>query len=85
MIAAVLQASNLYFAAHKVMQNKGASGIDGMAVLKLSLYIRTNRERITTSIYSNSYIQQAILGVPIPKEKGKSRLLGIPTVVDRCL
>ncbi len=85
MIASVLQASNLYKAAHKVMQNKGASGIDGMPVSKLPLYIRANRERITTSIYSNGYIPQAILGVPIPKEKGKSRLLGIPTVVDRCL
>ena len=66
MIASVLQASNLYKAAHKVMQNKGSSGIDGMPVSKLPLYIRANRERITTSINSNGYIPQAILGVPIP-------------------
>lgn len=85
MIAAVLQAGNLYKAAHQVMRNKGASGVDGMPVSKLALYIRANRDRISTSIYSNGYIPQAILGVPIPKGKGKTRLLGIPTVVDRCL
>jgi group II intron reverse transcriptase/maturase len=85
MIAAVLKASNLYKAAHKVMQNKGASGVDGMLVSKLPLYIRANRDRISTSIRTNGYIPEAILGVSIPKKKGKPRLLGIPTVVDRCL
>jgi group II intron reverse transcriptase/maturase len=85
MIAEVLQAGNLYKAAHKVMQNNGASGVDGMPVSKLALYIRANRDQIATSIHTNGYIPQAILGVPIPKEKGKSRLLGIPTVVDRGL
>jgi group II intron reverse transcriptase/maturase len=85
MIAEVSQAGNLYKAAHKVMQNNGASGVDGMPVSKLALYIRANRDQIATSIHTNGYIPQAILGVPIPKEKGKPRLLGIPTVVDRCL
>lgn len=85
MIAEVLEAKNLYKAAHKVRQNKGASGVDGMPVSKLPVYIRENRERIVNSIYSYGYIPQAILGVSIPKGQGKTRLLGIPTVVDRCL
>ncbi|WP_040506492.1 hypothetical protein [Gillisia limnaea] len=69
MIAEVLQAGNLYKAAHKVMQNNGASGVDGMAVSKLALYIRANRDQIVSSIHTNGYIPQAILGVPIPKER----------------
>src|SRR5690606_491859 len=36
-------------------------------------------------IRSDKYSAQAILGVEIPKENGKKRLLGIPTVVDRLL
>ena len=85
MIAEVLQASNLYSAAQQVAGNKGASGVDGMSVSKLVQYIRANRDQISNSIHSNSYIPQAILGVSIPKGRGRTRLLGIPTVVDRCL
>jgi len=85
MIAEVLQAKNLYKAAQHVVRNKGASGVDGMSVSKLAHYIRANREQLSTSIYRNGYLPQAILGVSIPKEKGNPRLLGIPTVLDRCL
>ena len=85
MIAEVLQAGNLYSAAQQVVLNKRASGVGGMSVSKLVQYKRANRDQISTSIHSNSYIPQAILGVSIPKGRGRTRLLGIPTVVDRCL
>ena len=85
MIAQVLEATNLYKAARQVMRNKGASGIDSMSHLKLPEYIRENRTELLLSICNNSYVPQAILGVTIPKGNGKTRLLGIPTVVDRWL
>ncbi|MDC1505733.1 group II intron reverse transcriptase/maturase [Winogradskyella sp.] len=83
MIAQVLEATNLYKAERQVMRNKGASGIDSMSHQKLPEYIRANRSELLLSICNNSYVPQAILGVTIPKGKGKTRLLGIPTVVDR--
>ena len=85
MIEHVLEARNLYKAERQVMRNKGACGIDGMSYRKLSEYIRENRSELLVSISNNSYLPQTILGVAIPKGKGSSRLLGIPTVVDRWL
>lgn len=85
MIAQVLEATNLYKAERQVMRNKGASGTDSMSHLKLPEHIRENRSGLLLSICNNSYVPQAILGVTIPKGKGKTRLLGIPTVVDRWL
>ena len=44
-----------------------------------------NKEQIISAILNGSYQPQAILGVEIPKDYGKKRLLGIPTVTDRLL
>jgi len=85
MIAKVLTASNLTRARNQVIVNKGSAGIDGMQVCELKGYIDANRSKICQSIISGSYVPQAIKGVEIPKTNGKTRLLGIPTVVDRWL
>lgn len=56
-----------------------------MPVRELYEYLTKNRERIETEIRQGKYVPQAILGVEIPKSNGKTRLLGIPTVIDRLL
>jgi group II intron reverse transcriptase/maturase len=43
------------------------------------------REQIVQALLSGNYQAQVIKGVEIPKENGKKRLLGIPTVTDRML
>ena len=43
------------------------------------------REQIVQAVLTGTYQPQAILGVEIPKDNGKKRLLGIPTVTDRML
>ena len=85
MIEKVLEATNLYKATRQVERNKGACGVDGMKTTALSTYIVEKRSNILENIRSNSYVPSSILGVNIPKGKGKTRLLGIPTVVDRWL
>lgn len=85
MIEKVLEATNLYKATRQVERNKGACGVDGMKTTELSAYITENRSNILETIRSNSYIPNSILGVHIPKGKGETRLLGVPTVVDRWL
>lgn len=44
-----------------------------------------NKVQIVESIMTGKYLPQPIRGVEIPKENGKVRLLGIPTVTDRML
>jgi len=68
-----------------VVQNAGSTGVDGMTVNELKQYVQTHRTAIATGIINGKYLPQAIKGVAIPKSNGKTRLLGIPTVIDRWL
>ena len=85
MIAKVVAARNLSDACKKVVDNKGSAGVDGMAIRELKAYITADRSTIVSQLIGKSYRAKAIKGVVIPKSKGKTRLLGIPTVVDRWL
>lgn len=67
----------------RVYRNKGASGVDGITVDELKQYLRENKEELRQRIRTRKYQPQAALRVEIPKENGKMRKLGIPTVVDR--
>jgi RNA-directed DNA polymerase len=68
-----------------VVQNKGSAGIDGMSIKELKAFIDAHRSEMVSQLISKRYIPQAIKGVEIPKPNGKTRLLGVPTVVDRWL
>ena len=85
MIEEVLDRRNVMRAYRQVRSNKGSAGVDGMSVNELYDYLTNNRQRIESALRRGTYLPQAILGVSIPKSNGKSRLLGIPTVVDRLL
>ena len=84
-IEKVLSARNLTEACTEVVKNKGAGGIDRMNVDQLKSYLDLNREELCETIREGKYIPQPIRGKEIPKRNGKTRLLGIPTVVDRML
>jgi RNA-directed DNA polymerase len=85
MIEKVLHPRNLTKAYRQVVSNKGSAGIDGMKTDQLKSFIDSNRSVIATNILTRRYSPQAIKGVEIPKSNGKTRLLGVPTVVDRWL
>lgn len=85
MIEKVLNRKNLYRAYRQVVRNKGSAGVDGMPVTELLSYLENNRDTIGTSILNHTYVPQPIKGIEIPKSKGKIRLLGVPTVVERWL
>lgn len=81
----VLSKENLNKAYKQVYKNKGASGVDGVTTDELSAYIKEYKEEILWQIRNRKYKPQPVRRVYIPKENGKMRKLGIPSVIDRVL
>jgi len=81
----ILTRDNLNRAYKQVKRNKGAGGIDGMQVDELLPYLRGNQKELVQSLRDGKYRPKPVRRVEIPKENGKTRKLGIPTVVDRLI
>ena len=67
----------------KVKSNGGAGGVDK---IRISDYDQSKAKRLYklwNRMASGSYHPQAVRGVSIPKQDGRKRLLGIPTISDR--
>ena len=79
----ILSPINLNQAYKRVRSNKGSGGVDNMEVESLKDYLVNNKEELIQSILDGSYRPNPVRRVEIPKENGKKRELGIPTVVDR--
>lgn len=83
LLAQVLERTNLQHALKQVRQNKGAPGIDGMTVEQLPGYLKQYWPAIRAQLETGHYRPQPVRRVDIPKGNGKTRPLGIPTVLDR--
>ena len=81
----ILNQNNLNKAYKKVVANKGVAGIDGITVEEEFEYLKENKDRIINQIRKRRYKPQPVKRVQIPKENGKMRNLGIPTVTDRII
>ena len=81
----ILSKQNLNLAYKQVYKNKGASGVDGVTVDELFSYIKEYKEEILWKIRNRKYKPLPVRRVYIPKENGKLRKLGIPSVIDRVL
>src|SRR5690625_5701686 len=79
----ILSNQNMNEAYKRVYRNKGASGVDGVSVEGLKAHLREHKDELRTQIRNRKYKPAPALRVEIPKENGKMRKLGIPTVVDR--
>ncbi|KAF1085659.1 Group II intron-encoded protein LtrA [Sporotomaculum syntrophicum] len=81
----ILSRDNLNRAYKQVKKNKGAGGIDGMQVDELLHFLKENKNELVQSLRDGKYRPKPVRRVEIPKENGKTRKLGIPTVVDRLI
>ena len=73
----------VYQAYLDVKANKGAPGVDKISIVEYEKKLKDNLYKLWNRMSSGSYFPTAVRGVDIPKGKGKTRPLGIPTVQDR--
>lgn len=81
----ILSPANLNAAYKRVKRNKGAGGVDEMEVESLKDYLIEQKDALIATILGGKYRPNPVRRVEIPKENGKKRPLGIPTVVDRVI
>lgn len=81
----VVDRQNMLLALRRVEENKGAPGIDQITVKDLRDYVREHWVRIREELLKGTYQPQPVRRVEIPKPSGGTRLLGIPTVIDRLI
>jgi RNA-directed DNA polymerase len=79
----LVEPTNCAAALEAVKRNRGAAGIDGMPVGRLSDHVAEHWESLRAKLRSGEYVPSPVRRVEIPKPNGGTRLLGIPTVQDR--
>lgn len=85
LMEAVVERGNLWLAYQRVVENKGAAGVDQLAVTELKEHLRQHWLTIRARLLEGTYQPQSVRRVDIPKPQGGMRTLGIPTVVDRLI
>ena len=74
---------NVRTALEAVKRNQGAGGIDRMKTSELEKHLQEHWEKIRAKLLAGRYVPAPVRRVEIPKPSGGTRMLGIPTVVDR--
>jgi RNA-directed DNA polymerase len=81
----VVERSNMWLAYQRVVANKGAAGVDGMAVTGLKDCLKVHWPSVKKALLDGRYLPQPVRRVDIPKPAGGVRTLGVTTVVDRLI
>jgi group II intron reverse transcriptase/maturase len=76
---------NCRLALKAVKRNKGAAGIDRMTTEQLEPHFEANWWILKDKLLKGTYVPSPVRRVEIPKPSGGTRMLGIPTVQDRCI
>lgn len=66
-----------------VKANAGSAGVDRQSLEEFEMNLKDNLYKLWNRMSSGCYFPQPVMAVPIPKKSGGTRILGIPTVVDR--
>ncbi|MCF6599451.1 group II intron reverse transcriptase/maturase [Escherichia coli] len=82
---AVITRENLMLACQRVVENKGAAGVDNLSVAELKPWLKKNWRSVRQALIDGNYQPRAIRRMDIPKPDGGVRTSGIPTVVDRLI
>ncbi len=83
LINQVWNEENLGKAWKQVRENKGSAGIDNVTIEEFERNLAQNLAEIQRLLKEGRYVPHPVKRVFIPKDNGKMRPLGIPTVRDR--
>ena len=82
---AVCERGNLKLAYQRVVENKGAAGVDGIGIAEFKDHLKQHWPTIKAKLLVGEYMPQAVRRVDIEKPQGGTRTLGIPTLTDRMI
>jgi RNA-directed DNA polymerase len=85
LMEAVVERGNLQLAYQRVVENKGAAGVDDITVSELKAHLKQYWPQIRAKLLAGAYVPQPVRRADIAKQDGGVRTLGIPTVVDRLI
>jgi group II intron reverse transcriptase/maturase len=85
LMAAVCERGNLQLAYQRVVENKGAAGVDGIGVAAFKDHLKQHWPTIKAKLLAGEYMPAAVRRVDIAKPQGGTRTLGIPTLTDRMI
>lgn len=69
----------------RVISNKGSGGVDGVEIERFPAQVKEEWVFIKARILEGNYEPKPVRRMEIPKPDGGTRLLGIPTLMDRMI
>ena len=81
----VCERGNMMLAYQRVVENKGAAGVDGIGIAEFKDHLKQHWPTIKVKLLAGNYMPQLVRRVDIPKPQGGVRTLGIPTLADRMI
>jgi RNA-directed DNA polymerase len=81
----IVAPTNVRTAYRRVKRNAGCPGVDGMTVEALAEYLRSHWQRIRRELLDGTYRPAPVQRRELRKPGGGTRVLGIPTALDRLI
>ena len=85
MMERIVAPTNIREACRRVKRNGGCPGADGMTVEELVELLRDHWQQIRKALLDGTYMPSPVKRHELPKPGGGTRVLGIPTVLDRLI
>ncbi|NJN05527.1 MAG: group II intron reverse transcriptase/maturase [Rhodobacteraceae bacterium] len=85
MMERIVAPSNVREAYRRVKRNGGSPGVDNMTVEELANFLRVHWQQVRRDLLDGTYEPRPVRRHELPKPGGGTRVLGIPTVLDRLI
>jgi RNA-directed DNA polymerase len=85
LIEELIERDNMNRAWKRVRRNRGAPGVDGRDMDQSASHLKEHWDEIEAHLLAGTYRPKPVKRVEIPKPGGGTRLLGVPTILDRVI